>query len=264
MQLERGGAGRSTLVGEEATADLPAPVLHWGSAGRARLSPDGTFKAALLTVAAHGAASLALEAALGEGKLERLGVLLLPEHPLRGSALASEYAAGGVSSVWGSPDGKLIVVFITQEVAPARAHAVAAAILDSIDADRTLVLDELLARDAGIPSDLTPTLRWLRTATDAPLPPLLPAGSTPLESGAVVAGVAAALLGGAQLRYRAAGACLGVGGGAGAPERSAATQCLQGAARECLSSSGFGPLLSSAAKGRNGAAPPDPNANLYL
>jgi len=28
MQLERGGAGRSTLVGEEATADLPAPVLH--------------------------------------------------------------------------------------------------------------------------------------------------------------------------------------------------------------------------------------------
>jgi len=28
MQLERGGASRSTLVGEEATADLPAPVLH--------------------------------------------------------------------------------------------------------------------------------------------------------------------------------------------------------------------------------------------
>ena len=38
----------------------------------------------------------------------------------------------------------------------------------------------------------------------------------------------------------------------------------QGAARASLAGAGFGAVLSSEKQGRNGAAPRDPNAGLYL
>ena len=68
------------------------------------------------------------------------------------------------------------------------------------------------------------------------------------------------------MKAGAQGACLGVGGGSGAPERAVAAEALCAAARGALAAAGLGAELGAwTRKGAVGSvAPRDPHASLYL
>eukprot|EP00288_Rhodomonas_lens_P014791 CAMPEP_0177693526 /NCGR_PEP_ID=MMETSP0484_2-20121128/2445_1 /TAXON_ID=354590 /ORGANISM="Rhodomonas lens, Strain RHODO" /LENGTH=230 /DNA_ID=CAMNT_0019204339 /DNA_START=34 /DNA_END=723 /DNA_ORIENTATION=+ len=189
MQLERNRGTRNAPPGDPGSLPQPDPVVHWGSEGRSALETDGKRKAKLLVICTHGGASLAVQDAFDPEKMTEIGAVMFAGPALKGSSLAQGFRSGSCS-VWSSKESDgTVLVFMGSEVADDRAYGVAKAVVESIVAEKTLILD-------------ASPIQAVDSAADQP--------SSPLETGLVLGGLGAALLSALQLRARHATLFLGL------------------------------------------------------
>lgn len=210
MQLERNRGTRNAPPGDPGSLPQPDPVVHWGSEGRSALETDGKRKAKLLVICTHGGASLAVQDAFDPEKMTEIGAVMFAGPALKGSSLAQGFRSGSCS-VWSSKESDgTVLVFMGSEVADDRAYGVAKAVVESIVAEKTLILDASPIQAVDSAADQPSLLRFLQTEAAQEAAPPPPKGVTPLETGLVLGGLGAALLSALQLRARHATLFLGL------------------------------------------------------
>lgn len=179
MQLERNRGTRNAPPGDPGSLPQPDPVVHWGSEGRSALETDGKRKAKLLVICTHGGASLAVQDAFDPEKMTEIGAVMFAGPALKGSSLAQGFRSGSCS-VWSSKESDgTVLVFMGSEVADDRAYGVAKAVVESIVAEKTLILDASPIQAVDSAADQPSLLRFLQTEAAQEAAPPPPQGGHP-------------------------------------------------------------------------------------
>eukprot|EP00283_Hemiselmis_rufescens_P009582 CAMPEP_0173433804 /NCGR_PEP_ID=MMETSP1357-20121228/11111_1 /TAXON_ID=77926 /ORGANISM="Hemiselmis rufescens, Strain PCC563" /LENGTH=255 /DNA_ID=CAMNT_0014398543 /DNA_START=33 /DNA_END=797 /DNA_ORIENTATION=- len=213
MQLERETGTRSSFP-EDAPADARPASVFWSLSASDSLSEhseaDGAkskaVKATTLVVGCFGAGASSIESLLPDDSVEQLGLIILPELSVRGCRAKAGNKQQGLCALWRSTsDTGLVFCNVSHNIPPERATAFSRALLSSVVADRTIVVDTAHARDFGFSLEElgTTCVKSLSTTSERDAG-RSPSAKDTIPPGGLVTGVAAATVAMCEVRGRSA------------------------------------------------------------